>query len=243
MSAKSVNSGKEVLLKDIVNDTFFMNSTLHLFMIKGKNGQLLVKDIQNNTFYNSSIHADDDKCTILTEEYTQFAYETEVERMKLIQSKKTPDKDFYNKHKITATPVLGSCWFTSTATVYKVLDKVHYIFDSQDSFGKDSDQILLNLIQCYKVITSNYHNQIKEVVQYLKGIEEIGEVWVLVSSHTVYHQIFIGNSTGYLCSMWFGDKHPAKTVKCCVEWKKNNKYFKEFKSEMNIKIKKSTGAD
>lgn len=239
MSSKNLisNCGKEILLKDIPNDTLFVNKTLTIFCIKTNKGDFLVQDVKNNKIYPSTEHSDSDECIICTENYAQFAYECEVERLKILRSKDTPDVDFYAKHGIIAELPKGSCWFTSKATVYKVLDGVQYIFNGTDAFGEYQDQNVVDKKECYEVITSNYHQQIKEVFYYLSS-QDIGDIWVLVSGHTVYHQIFIGNSTGYLCSMWFGDKHPVKTVNCKVEWDYNEKYFDNFKSSLNVKVLK-----
>lgn len=237
MDIKTVNSGTKVLLKDIKNDTLFVNSTLKVFMIKDDD-KFIINDVQNKKKYLSTSHSDNDECLICTENYREFAYNCEVERIKLLRSKDVPDEEFYSKNGITCIPVSGSCWFTSTATVYKVLDGVQYIFDATNAHGEYVDSKVNDLIECFDIITANYHEQIKEVVHYLKNIDQIGDIWVLISGHTVYHQLFIGNSTGYLCSMWFGDKHPVNTVKCKVEWEKNNVYFEGFKSSLNVKVKK-----
>ena len=239
MDIKAVNAGTKVLLKDIKNDTFFVNTTLKLFMIKD-NDKFLINDVQNKKNYLSTLHSDSDECLVCTENYREFAYQCEVERMKLLESNKVPDSRFYGEHGIAAIPVSGSCWFTSTATVYKVLDGVQYIFDATDAHGEYVHAKVSDLIECFDIIHLNYHQQIKEVVHYLQKNDQIGDVWVLISGHTVYHQLFIGNSTGYICSMWFGDKHPINTVNCSVEWQKNNIYFEGFKSTLNVKIKEST---
>ena len=238
MDIKPENAGTKVLLKDIKNDTLFVNNALNAFMIKD-NDKFIINDVQNKKKYLSTSHSDNDECLICTENYREFSYQCEVERMKLMESKNVPDAPFYEKHGIAAIPVSGSCWFTAKATVYKVLDDVQYIFDATDEFGEYQDNKVRDLIECFNIITSNYHEQIKEVVHYLQGIDTIGSVWVLISGHTTYQQLFIGNSTGYLCSMWFGKNHPAKTIKCSVEWLRNNIYFEDFKSTFNVQIKES----
>lgn len=231
------NFGKEVLLKDILNDTLFVNKTKQCFMIKNRKGSLFINDVQNNKITLSTTHSDDDKCAICTEDYTQFAYDCEVQRIKLLRSQDAPDVDFYAKHDIVAELPKGSCWFTTKATVYKVLDGVQYIINGTDEYGEYHDQNVVDTKECYEVITSNYHQQIKEVFDYLSA-QDIGDIWVLVSGHTVYHQLFMGNSSGYLCSMWFGTKHPVKTVNCKIEWDHNKKYFDNFKSSLNVKVLK-----
>ena len=49
--------GKEVLLKDILNDTLFVNKTKHCFMIKNKKGAFFINDVQNNNITLSTTHS------------------------------------------------------------------------------------------------------------------------------------------------------------------------------------------
>lgn len=157
----------------------------------------------------------------------------------------------YKKFGITAEPVKGSCWHTSTMVAVNH-DGVQYSVDDHGEYFKTNrKENIEHSIKHLELLRTHYHERIKEVYDYLKTKTD-DDIWVMAGGGSQL-QAFFGNKDGYIAILYFdmdtyiklGDKNvtKARMIKTkdytlSVQSEQNNRYFDDCTIE-NLKISKS----
>lgn len=154
----------------------------------------------------------------------------------------------YEDFGIQADPLKGSCWHTPTMVAINH-DGVQYGLDDKGVYFLDNDKKRIEQnIHEFKLISSHYHQRVKEVYDFLK-LKTADDVWVMVSGG----HVFFGHKDGYIAILYFdsGDyvklgvhddkkalKINTKKYTLAVQFSKNNHYFDKHTLK-NFKIQKS----
>lgn len=154
----------------------------------------------------------------------------------------------YQDFGIQAEPLEGSCWHTATMVAINH-DGVQYGLDDKGVYFLDNNkQRIEEDIHQFKLISSHYHERVKEVYDFLK-IKTADDVWAMVS----VGQVFFGHKDGYIAILYFDSddyvklgandekkalKISTKKYTLAVQFDKNNHYF-EKNDLKNFKIQKS----
>ena len=157
----------------------------------------------------------------------------------------------YEDFGITAEPLKGSCWHTPTMVAINH-DGVQYGVDDKGKYFLDNDKKTIeNNIHQFQLISTHYHQRVKEVYDYLKT-KTNDDVWAMVSG-SGQPQVFFGHKDGYIAILYFepdnyvklgvddskkAEKISTKKYTLAIQFAKNNHYFDKGVLK-NFKIQKS----